>query len=79
MIGNAKNVMVSTVELQEYAAEGANTFVAVDHQLCEVVSVVFYSTDHAKVTLEPPYGDDLVFEVGSGDYDEPMWEVEGQS
>jgi hypothetical protein len=72
--------MVSTIELQEYVAEDANTFVYVNHQLYEVISVVFFSTDHAKVTLAPAVGQqDWVLEVGREDYDELMWEVEGQS
>jgi hypothetical protein len=79
MIGTSNNVMVSTIELQEYVAEDADTFVSVDHQLYQVVSVVA-GTDHAKVTLMPQFGtQDWVLEVGSADYSEPLWEVEGQS
>jgi hypothetical protein len=79
MIGTAHGVMVSTTELQEYVAEDANTFVYVDRALYEVVQVTFYSNGVAKVTLAPQFGSDWVLEVAKEDYDEPMWEVEGQS
>jgi hypothetical protein len=79
MIGLARGTMATTVELQEQLAEGSNPFVSVDHELYEVLSVVFTSAGYANVTLAPHHGEDWVLEVGKADYEEPMWEVEGQS
>lgn len=78
-IGTVRGALVSTVELQEQLLEGANPFVNVDHQLYEVFNVVFHSDGHATVLLALPYGEDWVLEVAKEDYEEPMWEVEGQS
>ncbi len=79
MIGAARGTLETTVGLQEQLIEGSNPFVIVDHQMYEVISVVFRTSGVALVRLAPPFGPDWVLQVASCDYEVEMWEVEGQS
>jgi hypothetical protein len=75
-IGSVRGVMVSTAELFEEVEFGL--FVVLDHEMFEVTLAEFRD-GLAVVTLSPQFGPEKVVEVFPLEWDEPMWELEGQS
>jgi hypothetical protein len=78
MIGSARGIMVSTNELKEEVA-ATDVFVIVDGEQYLAHEVKALDSGDAAVVLVPQFGEAWDLEVGKGDLDEPLWEVDGQS